>query len=145
MEQVINRSIARERMVAMVSSFFGLLGLVLVGIGVFGVAASTVSRRTNELGLRIALGAAPQAVIRQSLRDAVQVVAIGLVCGIALALAAVRLTSGFVSDLLFGLEPGDWRVLLGSAALMLCMSVLACLAPVVRALRIDPARAMRHQ
>jgi hypothetical protein len=142
-DEVINRSIARERLVAMTSSFFGLLGLVLSGIGVFGVAAYTVARRTSELGLRIALGASRRAVIRESLRDTMLVVGIGLVAGLAGAFAGARLAGGFVSDMLFGLEASDLRNLTGAAALMIVVALAACLAPVIRALRIDPVRAIR--
>jgi predicted permease len=142
-DEVINRSIARERLVALTSSFFGLLGLVLSGIGVFGVAAYTVARRTSELGLRIALGASRRAVIQESLRDTMFVVGSGLVAGLAGAFAGARLVGGFVSDLLFGLEASDLRNLTSAGLLMVLVAVAACLAPAIRALRIDPVRAIR--
>jgi predicted permease len=142
-DDVINRSIARERMVAMTSSFFGILGLLLAAIGVFGVAAYTVARRTSELGLRIALGASRGAIIQESLRDTMTVVGIGVIVGLAGAYIGARLVSGFVADMLFGLEASDWHNLANAAALMMIAAVAACLAPAFRALRIDPVRAIR--
>ena len=133
------------------SSALLLLGLgdgitmqCLAGIGVFGVAAYTVARRTSELGLRIALGASRRAVIYEALHDTMVVVAIGLVAGLAGAFAGARMVSSFVSDMLFGLEASDWHNLTLPVALMIVVALFACLAPVLRALRIDPVKAMRH-
>ena len=144
MHQEIDRSIAKERMVAATSAFFGLLGLLLVSIGIFGVASFTVAQRTSELGIRMALGATPWSVVRESLRDTIVVVGAGLAAGLVAAMAAVRLTASFVSDLLFGLTPTDATNIVGAMLLMVGVALAACILPARRATRIDPLAAIRH-
>jgi predicted lysophospholipase L1 biosynthesis ABC-type transport system permease subunit len=145
MDDVVNRSIARERMVAATSGFFGLVGLVLAGIGVFSVAACTVSQRTKELGLRMALGASPWKVIRESLRETVWVFGLGLIVGTAAAVAGARSAGSLVSGLLFGLTATDWSNVAAAALLMVAVGITACLAPAIRATRVDPLDALRHE
>ena len=89
-DDALTRSIARERMVAATSGFFGLAGLALAGIGLFGVAASAVAHRTSELGLRLALGASRWNVVREALRGTALVFAGGLAAGIAAVAIASR-------------------------------------------------------
>ena len=119
MRQEIDRSIATERMVAATSAFFSLLGLLLASIGIFGVAASTVAQRTNELGIRMALGAGRWSVIRESLRDTMLVFGAGLAAGIIAAVVAVRLTASVISDLLFGLTAADAANIVGAVLVMI--------------------------
>jgi predicted permease len=144
-DEVVGRSIARERLVAMTSAFFGVLGLALTGIGLFGVAAFAVARRTSELGLRIALGATPWGVIRESLRETMRVFVWGLVAGSVGAFLAARLAGRFISGLLFGLEPADWTNVAGAVLLMLSIAVAACVVPALRASRTDPLRAIKYE
>jgi len=145
MRQEIDRCIAKERMVAATSAFFSLLGLLLASIGIYGVASSTVAQRTNELGIRMALGAGRWAVTRESLRDTMLVFGAGLATGIIAAVAAVRLAGSFVSDLLFGLTAADVANIVGSVLLMVVVALAACILPARRAMRVDPLVALRYE
>ena len=145
MRQEIDRTIAKERMVAVISAFFGLMGLLLASIGIFGIASYTVAQRTNELGIRIALGAGRCGVIRESLRETTQAFGIGLTAGVVAAVAAVRLATGFISELLFGLTAMDSANIVGAVLLMMGVAVAACVLPAHRATRIDPMVALRHE
>ena len=145
MRQEIDRSIATERMVATTSAFFCLLGLLLVSIGIFGVASSTVAQRTNELGIRMALGAGRWSVIRASLRETMVVFGAGLAVGIIAAITAVRLTTRFISDLLFGLTATDAINIGGAVVVMVGVALAACILPARRATRIDPLAAIRYE
>jgi putative ABC transport system permease protein len=143
-DDVINRSIARERMVAMTGGFFGGLAAVLAGIGIFGVAALGVARRTSELGIRMALGASRWHMVRTALRETTQVFGLGLMAGAIAAFAVARIFGSYVSGLLFGLDAADWTSVAISALAMVIVGLGACLAPVVRAIRIDPLIALRQ-
>jgi ABC-type antimicrobial peptide transport system permease subunit len=145
MRRHMNESVVKERMVAATSAFFSLLGLLLASIGIFGVASYTVAQRTNELGIRMALGASQWSVIRESLRETMIVFGAGLVAGIVAAIAAVRLTSTFVSDLLFGLTATDMTNMIGAVLLMVVVALAACILPARRATRIDPLTAIREE
>jgi predicted permease len=145
MRQEIDRNIAKERMVATTSAFFGLVGLLLVAIGIFGVASYMVAQRTSELGIRMALGATPWSVVRESLRDTIVVFGAGLAAGVMAAIAAVQLTASFISDLLFGLTSTDVTNIVGAMLLMVGVALAACILPARRATRIDPLTAIRHE
>jgi predicted permease len=145
MRRQIDASIATERIVAATSAFFSLLGLLLAAIGIFGVASYTVAQKTPELGIRMALGAGRWSVIREALRDTMLVFAAGLAAGIVAAIAAVRLTASFVSDLLFGLTAADAANVVGAIFVMVVVTLAACILPARRATRIDPLTAIRHE
>jgi predicted permease len=145
MREEIERDMAKERMVASFSAFFGLVGLFLVVIGIFGVASTTVAQRTKELGIRRALGAGRWSVIRESLRDTMLVFGAGLAAGIIAAIAAVRLTASVLSDLLFGLTAADAANIAGAVLLIVVVALAACILPARRATRIDPLAAIRHE
>jgi ABC-type antimicrobial peptide transport system permease subunit len=145
MRQEIERNISKERMVAATSGFFSLLGLLLASIGIFGVASSAVAQRTNEIGIRMALGAGRWAVIRESLRDAILVFGAGLAAGIMAAIAAVQLTATLVSDLLFGLTATSAVNIAAAVLVMIGVALAACILPARRATRIDPLQAIRHE
>ena len=145
MQRQIDDSIAKERMVAALSAFFSGLGLLLVSIGIFGVASYTVAQRTKELGIRMALGAGRWSVIRESLRDTMLVFGVGLSVGIIAAVAAVRLTSSFISELLFGLTATDVLNIVAPVFLMVVVALAACILPARHAARIDPLKAIRHE
>lgn len=145
MRHQIEESIATERMAAGVSAFFSLLGLLLASIGIFGVASHTVAQRTNELGIRMALGADRWSLIRESLRDTMLVSAAGLGVGIIAAVVTVQILSGFISELLFGLTPTDAMNIAASVLVIVVVALSACILPARRATRIDPLIAIRHE
>jgi putative ABC transport system permease protein len=133
-------SLRRDRMLALLSGLFGFVALSLSVLGLYGVMAYTVARRRNEIGVRIAMGANGGRVIRMVLGDVARVVVIGVVLGIAGALASGKLVKSF----LFGLEPADPVVLGASAALLILVALAAGLIPAMRASRVDPVSALRE-
>jgi predicted permease len=143
LHQEIATDMATERMVAGTSSFFGVLGLVLVSIGIFGVASYTVAQRTTELGIRMALGAGRWSVIRESLKETLWVFGLGLALGTLAAIGAVRLVGSLVSELLFGLNATDAFTLVAAVAIIVAVALAACILPARHATRIDPLAAIR--
>ena len=133
------RDIARERMVATISAFFSVLGLLLASIGIFGVASYSVAQRTKELAIRRALGAGRWSVIRESLREASMVFALGLVAGTLAAVALVRLTASAIADLLYGLTATDAANVALAVAVMITVALAAF--PQVSYQRLSYARA----
>jgi predicted permease len=136
----IGASLMRERMVAVLSGFFGGLALLLAAIGLYGVTSYAASRRRREIAVRMALGAEAPGVVRMVVGRALRLAAIGLLTGAALSLWASR----FVGSLLFGLEPRDATTLLVAAATLAGTCLLASWLPARRASRIDPARVLRE-
>ena len=136
----VDAALTQERVVAALSAFFGALALLLAGLGLYGVTSYSVSRRRTEIGIRMALGAAPAAVVLLVLRRAALLVAIGIATGAAVSLWASR----FVSPLLFGLPPRDPVTLVAAIVLLGTIGVLAGWLPARRASRIDPARVLRE-
>ena len=136
----VGESVMRERIVALLSGFFGALALLLAGIGLYGVTSYGVSRRRNEIGVRMALGAGANGVLRLILGRALRLVALGLVIGTAVSLWAAR----FVTSLLYGLEARDLPTLVTAAAVLIGISLLAAGLPARRAARIDPAQVLRE-
>jgi predicted permease len=141
----VNRAIARERMVATISAFFSGLGLLLASIGIFGVASYTVAQRAKELGIRRALGAGRWSVIRESLRETVVVLGLGLTGGAIAALVLVRLAASVVSNLLFGLTATDAVNIVIAVAVMVTVALAACVLPAYRATTIDPLMGIRNE
>lgn len=136
----IDDALARERMVADLASAFGVLALFLAAVGLYGVLAYLVTRRTREIGIRMALGSGAASVVWMVLREALQLVAIGCAAGIVLALAAGRSIAGY----LFGVSALDPVTML-AAGLMLALAAAAVCGPALRASRIDPLAALRHE
>ena len=136
----VRSSLIQERLVAMLSAFFGGLALLLAGLGLYGVTAYAVSRRRAEIGIRMALGAAPGGVVRLVLTRVTGLVAIGIAVGAAVSLWA----STFVSSLLYGLEPRDPVTIVGAAIVLACIGAAAGWLPAYRASRIDPAVILRE-
>jgi ABC-type antimicrobial peptide transport system permease subunit len=122
-------------------SMLGALALFLAVVGVYGVKAFLVARRTREIGVRMALGATPGDVMRQMLRESLGVTVAGLVFGLVLAAAISQL----VGALLYGVSPLDPLVLTVSATLLAASLLLAAYLPTRRATRIDPTTALRHE
>jgi predicted permease len=137
----IDARAGNERLLAIVATVSGGLALILAGIGISGIVAYTVTRRTPELGLRMALGASARHVLWLVGRGSVLVVAVGLVIGVSIAVASSRL----LSNLLFGVPPDDPRIYATAAGFLFLVGVVASLPPVVRALRIRPIVLLRHE
>jgi len=140
-EEQIHSSLRQERLFASLTTVFGVLALVLACIGIYGIMVSTVSRRTNEIGLRMALGAEPGRVLRMVLGEATWIAAIGVVAGLGCALALGRL----IASQLYGLNASDPATLLISAALLIAVALGASWIPARRAASVDPMRALRHE
>jgi ABC-type antimicrobial peptide transport system permease subunit len=131
----------RERLMATLSGFFGVLALVLATIGLYGILSYGVASRTNEIGIRIALGARTREIVRLILREALVLVMIGIVAGVPAVLVVAR----FASVLLFDLSPTDPVSLTLAGLVMLAVAVVAAYLPARRATRIDPLVALRYE
>lgn len=139
--QDIDRSLLQERVTAMLSAFFGALTLLLAAIGLYGLMAHTVTQRTREIGIRVALGASRRSVLKMILRETLALVLGGVLIGLPCALAASRL----IAHLLFGLSPRDPGTLAFVAGALLSVGILAGYLPARRAMRVDPMVALRHE
>lgn len=141
MEQQVNADIVQERLMATLVGFFGALALLLACIGLYGVIAYLVTRRTREIGIRLALGASRGSVLRLVLGDAMLLVGIGAALGVGGAAALSRL----VRKLLYGIDPQDPATVAACVTVLVAASVLAVVVPVRRALRIHPSEALRYE
>lgn len=139
MESTLSETLARARLATLSLGFFALIALTLAGVGVYGVLAYSVSQRTREFGIRMAVGAAEQTLVLLVLKQGLRLVAIGLVIGTAAALAASRVLSG----LIFEIGTTDPLSFLGAAAVLSAAALLACYLPARRATRVDPVVALR--
>jgi predicted permease len=138
---MVEATILRERLMATLSGFFGLLALLLACIGLYGILSYGVASRTNEIGIRMALGAQPRNVRWMILREALLLLLAGVAVGLPLIVAVTRLAE----TLLYGLTPTD-PVSLGLAALLLfAVTLLAGYVPARRATKVDPIIALRHE
>jgi len=140
-DQQIDEDVFAERLVAMLSVFFGALATLLAAIGLYGVMAYTVSRRTREIGLRMALGAARREVLVMVMRD----VGLLALCGVGIALPTAFALSRLIQEQLYNVKGGD-PATFGIASLLIAMVAAAAgLIPAVRATRIDPMAALRNE
>jgi predicted permease len=137
---MIDDSISHERMIAQLSAVFGLVALVLAAIGLYGVLSYTIARRTNEIGIRMALGAGRPVILRMVLRETLFLALVGVAVGVPLAIAAARM----VSSRLFGLSAHDPGTLAAATVILVLVSVLAGLIPGSRATRVSPTEALRY-
>ena len=135
----VHASLVQERIVAGLSGFFGGLALLLAGLGLYGVTAYGVTRRKEEIGIRLALGASPGGVVSLVLRRVAWLVGLGALAGAAVSVWAAR----FVSTLLYGLEPRDPATIAGAVLILAAVGGLAGWLPARRASRIDPRRVLR--
>lgn len=141
LSEQVNNTLKQDRMIAKLVSFFGLLALLLACIGLYAVMAHGVVRRTNEIGIRMALGAQRTNILWLILRDTLVLVLIGLAIGVPLALGAATL----ISKQLFGLSPTDPLTLIIAAGLLVLVAMLAGYFPARRASRVDPLIALRYE
>jgi putative ABC transport system permease protein len=141
MTEVISGAIAPRRTNTFLITLFGALAVLLAAIGVYGVIAYGVARRTREIGIRMALGAQRSNVIGLVVTEGIMLAAIGVSIGLAGAWALRRL----LASLLYGVTPGDPAAFIGAAVVLLTVAVIAALMPARRALRVDPALAIRTE
>jgi predicted permease len=139
--QQVDDSLVPERLLAMLSGFFGALALLLTAIGLYGVMAYLVTRRTHEIGIRMALGARQGSILRLVLRDS----AVLLAAGIAIGIAGAFWITQFVRHLLFGLTPRDTETLAVAVVVLLAVGLLASYLPARRATKVDPMVALRYE
>jgi putative ABC transport system permease protein len=136
---IVSAALSQERLVARLSGFFGVLALILAALGLYGVTSYSVNRRHTELGIRMALGTTPGAVVRLVVRRVSVLVGFGLLLGILASVWATR----FTSALLFGLSPRDLPTIVSAALLLSAVAAFSAWLPARRAARIDPAQVLR--
>lgn len=139
-DRIVDATVTQERLIAMMSGFFGALALLLAGLGLYGIVAHAVSARRTEIGLRMALGARPSAIVRLVLHR----VAVLIVVGVALGLAGSWWAARFIAPLLFKVEARDPMTFSGTAGVLVVVGVLAAWLPARRAARLDPATVLRE-
>jgi len=137
----VSATMVQERMMATLAGAFGMLALTLVSVGLYGLLAYTVARRTREIGIRMALGAQRRRVVMLVLKGAARLVGIGIVVGVPAAWAASR----WVQSMLFGLTPTDPIAIVGATLLLAFVAQLAAYVPAWRASHVDPLTALRHE
>ncbi len=141
LDDQVHGTLQQDRLIAQLVSFFGALALMLACIGLYGVMAHGVARRTNEIGIRMALGARGGNIAWMILRETMTLVLLGLVIGVPTALFAAR----FISAQLFGLQPADPTALIGAGLVLTLVALLAGYVPARRASRVNPLNALRYE
>jgi ABC-type antimicrobial peptide transport system permease subunit len=141
LSEQVDDSLDQERTISQLSSVFGLLALTLACVGLYGVMAYRVARRTSEMGIRMALGAGSSDMLWMVLREALLLVLAGIAMGIPAAIGAGHL----ISSLLFGLTPSDPVTISLATLLLVAVAVLAGYLPARRASRVDPMVALRYE
>ncbi len=141
LEEQVDQSLIQERLVASLSSLFGVLALLLAAVGLYGLMTYAVNRRTAEIGIRMALGATRLQIAGMILGGTLRLVVIGLLLGIPAGMAASRL----IASELYGVKPDDALTILLPSAVMAAIAVLAAWLPARRASRVDPMTALRHE
>jgi putative ABC transport system permease protein len=141
MDEVIGESIAQQRVAMRLLTGFAALALLLAGIGIYGVLSYTVRQRVQEIGIRMALGAASGDVVRMVLIEGLKPTLAGLAIGVAGAAALGRV----LTSLVFGVTPRDAATFGVVSMVVLAVGLLACLVPAYRATRVDPLQALRAE
>jgi predicted permease len=140
-DELLNRTLSLDRLIAMLAFAFGVLALILAAVGIYGLLAYNVARRTGEIGIRMALGATRGLVMALIFREIAWVAAIGVAAGLGAAIALGKLVAGLV----FGLQPGDPLVLAPAAVLLTLVAAGAAWLPARRASRLNPSAALRTE
>jgi putative ABC transport system permease protein len=138
---IVEQDVARPRFLLALLGFFAGAALLLAGIGLYGVISYSVTQRTREIGVRMALGASPQSVVGMVVRQGMTVTAIGLIAGLVAALIAGKL----IAAALYGVHPRDPVTLLAASVFLALVALLACWIPAQRAARTDPMVALRQE
>jgi predicted permease len=141
MTEIVAETVAERRFLMIMVATYAAVALGIAAVGIFGVVAYQVAQRTNEFGIRLALGASPGGLLRLVLLQAVRLVLVGLLAGLAASFATNRL----LASQLFGLTPHDPLLLTGVSVLLLCVALLACLIPARRATQVDPIEALHYE
>jgi len=141
MTELVTRSVGSTRLSAALFGLFGVLGLLLAGIGIYGVMTYTVQQRRHEIGVRLALGAGPRDVVAMVVGRAARLSAIGIVIGTVLAFAG----SGLLKKLLFGVPAHDAMTFAGVAIILAVIGTIAAVIPGLRATHVDPVSALRGE
>jgi ABC-type antimicrobial peptide transport system permease subunit len=141
MTSLVDATIVRDRLLATLSAFFGGLALLLAMVGLYGTLSYSVARRRNEIGIRIALGAAQARVMRLVLGEVSRMVALGIAVGAIVALASTR----WVASFLYGLTATDPVTILGAAITLAAVAIAAGVLPAWRASRVEPIAALRDE
>jgi predicted permease len=141
LSEQIDESIFGDRLLAVLSSVFGLLAALLAVVGIYGVTSYTVTQRTQEMGIRRALGAQTGDILRMVIGQGMWLVALGVVIGLGASFAATRA----MSKLLYGVSPGDWSTFTIVALLLTGIALVGCYLPARRATKVDPMVALRYE
>jgi ABC-type antimicrobial peptide transport system permease subunit len=140
-EQQIDAATQQERVFVTLTSGFGLLALALAAVGVYGIMAYSVAQRTNEIGIRLAVGALPRQIQGMILQESTWVTATGILAGVAAAL----LLSQLVKSMLYGIQPYDPMTMAGGVLVLLTVALAASWIPARRAAAVQPMEALRHE
>jgi putative ABC transport system permease protein len=141
MEQVISGSLTERRFTMLLLIIFASMAVVLAAVGIYGVMSYAVSRRTHELGVRMALGATRRAILRLVVGEGMTLAAAGMAVGLVAALGLTRL----MTSLLYGVRPADPATLAAVSLLLGGIALLGCCIPAWRAARVDPLVALRYE
>jgi ABC-type antimicrobial peptide transport system permease subunit len=139
--QQIDADLQQERLFVTMTSGFGLLALALASVGIYGIMAYSVSQRTNEIGIRLALGAQPGQVRAVILRESTGLAVLGIVAGVSATLVLTRA----VQSMLYGIQAWDPATMAGGVLILLVVALAASWIPARRAARVQPMTALRHE
>jgi putative ABC transport system permease protein len=141
MDQVIADNAQGQQFLSLLVGSFAALAMVLAAVGIYGVLSYAVTQRTREIGIRISLGASRGRVLGEVMREGMRLAAIGLVAGMAGALASGRVLASFLHEV----TPADPTILVLTAGLLAVVALVACYLPARRAARLDPMAALRYE
>ena len=142
MEKYVEALASRRRLNMALVAFFAVLATVLSAVGLYGVMSYSVTQQTHDLGIRMALGAQPQDVLRLVVRQGMRLALVGIAAGLAGGIFVLRRV---LAPLLFGLSSTDPLILAGTAVLLAVIALVACYVPARRATRVDPLTAVRYE